>query len=237
MLLWLYRTIHAMRRSDNSCTLGRRLFVYIISKKLLLIAACLCLIVCATSPGLSEGEEQEKRIENDNMINYHISSLGCHIYLPSELLVAYIGMPDSQLDKLGAQYQSIEDFLISSGVDILAFPDDFSYEVHGVKFAAPFTTKLKNCDDYTLKNFLKLFIPSTERNLGAKINASEIVKTSDNTYVRYEFSMENKGEENVIAYYTYSIGYIYEFYFYCREKVDQYEDDLSRTIMNGVLWD
>ncbi len=176
-------------------------------------------------------------VNEEKACSYHVDSLGCTISCPLDIEAVYIGMPSSQLESLGLSKQSVDEFLETNGLEFIAYVEDYSYELHVVKYPAPLSSRLKDQSAAFLKGFMITFIPSTEKNLGAKITSSEVVETADNVYIRFEFSIEDKGEEDVITYYTYSDGYAYEFYFYCGQTVEEHEEKWTREIMNSVLWD
>lgn len=167
-----------------------------------------------------------------------VTSLGCTILCPPDLFSIYEGMPDSELKSVGVSREKVDEILDAYELEYIAFNDDDSFEVQFCKYDAAMDLRLKDKDDSFLNAYLTVFIFSLETDSGIPVSSSELFRTEDNVYIRYEWCAgEGDDLDHVITYYTMMDGLAYEINCYCRENIEDEEARMAETLINNIIWD
>lgn len=171
------------------------------------------------------------------IVECKVESVGCTILCPSNLTVLYKGMPTEQLNMIGLSKEQVDDLMDTFDLEFLAYNDGDTYELQVYRSETSVDFSLWNKSDAYIQVFLlSTFVPSIEKKLGTTITSPELVRTDENAYIRYEWADEEESE-NAIAYFTIVDGSMYDFYFFCRETVEDYEDEMAKAIIDCIEWD
>ncbi len=167
-----------------------------------------------------------------------VESLCCSILCPSNITALYKGMSNSKLKAAGLSKEIVDDLLDSNNLEFVAFNKDDSFELQVSKYDAVMNFRLKDKDDVFLNSFLITFTSSREEYLGVPIISSELYRTNDNVYIRYEWYCGDDDDlDYVITYYTTMDGIVYEFNYFCRESLEDYEAGMAEALINNLTWD